>query len=115
MKNLLLLLLFFCAVRSNGQITVTLVLPDNCNANTSIENPREEITKILKITPNPNQGCFYLYAEFDVEIGKARIVISDLNGHDVFSERIYCNSKMFVRQIAPGILTPGAYIVKLET
>ena len=115
MKNLLFFLLAFGVFASNGQTTVTLLLPDNCNANTEIENPLETFSANFKITPNPNRGCFYLSAEFKSEIGKVRICISDLKGQEVYSERMYCNSERFVKQIDTGMLSPGAYIVKLET
>jgi hypothetical protein len=114
MKNLLFLLLTFGVFASKGQTTVTLMLPDNCNVSTGVEKPIKTFSGMLNITPNPNRGSFYLYAEFKSEIGKLSISISDLNGQEVYSERMYCDSKMFVKQVDAGMLPAGTYVVKLE-
>ena len=117
MKTHLLILLFcFSGVALNSQTTVILLLPDNCNVPSEIEEPPVVISEsVLKIFPNPNTGIFYLTAEFMSEIGKANIRISDFTGKVIYTESVYCDSKKLIKQINISELSPGSYVIELKS
>jgi hypothetical protein len=115
MRYLIILLFIFISFSFNGQVLVTLSLPDNCNVATDVEDLVETIQAKLHIYPNPNQGTFYMSAEFESAPEHAEICISDLRGKEVYRKTVSCESEFFVKQIDEEILTPGIYFVELKT
>jgi len=114
MKELLLIILWFITVNMNSQIVVNLVLPDNCNAPTVIEDqPFQKDKATLKIYPNPNNGSFYIYVELLSAIKKVKINISDSKGNVIHSEIVYCNSKIMIKQMNITKIPAGTYVLEL--
>jgi hypothetical protein len=114
MKNFIIIGLLLITFSVTGQTVVILELPDNCNVSTNIREPLfEQNNSILKIYPNPNNGTFYLHAEFTTPIKKATINISDVTGHVLFTETVYCNSRILIKQLAVRDIPGGTYVIEL--
>lgn len=118
MKKLLSILLFLLFVTSYGygQTVVKMLLPQNCEANTTeVEKNIIDISNKLEVYPNPSSGNFSLYAHFSEDIKKATIQVYNTLGALVYSEEIYSNSPKLVKKIYLPHLLSGNYIIKFRT
>ena len=113
MKKFIFILLLITTLIGKSQTVVVLVLPDNCNKTTNVENLPILDQDFLKIYPNPNDGSFYIHAEFLSPIKKAKITISDLRGTIFFTEIVYCSSEILLKQMDIKEIPNGTYILEM--
>jgi len=110
-----LLTIFFCVLVYHlvGQTIVTLTLPNNCNSTVSVQSEEFKKGPCINIYPNPNDGEFSLQVAFTSVPGKSKINIRTTNGNVVYSEIVYSNSKMLVKQLKLSYLSSGHYILEI--
>lgn len=116
MKRILIgvLTLFLFSSYANSQTVVKLLLPDNCEANTTeVETIKIETLANLVVFPNPSSGIFSLYANFTDNIKTATIEVYNISGTLVHTEAVFCDSPKLVRQLSLTKLSPGYYFVRI--
>jgi len=114
-KLLLFFFLYSLTFTVCSQTVVTLTLPDNCNKNvTGVENLINNNGFEITLSPNPNDGKFYLLVSAPQRINKAKICILDIKGKIVFDEYIYSNSNKYVKYFNIENLNKGIYVIFLQ-
>ncbi|MBI9067826.1 MAG: T9SS type A sorting domain-containing protein [Salinivirgaceae bacterium] len=118
MKQIIISILFVLTAISyvNSQTVVKLLLPDNCDSNTSsVSNLKSENDFKLQVSPNPTNGKFVLNVSSTENIGKAIINIYTQLGETIYTETVYCSSEKLAKQIHLKNLLSGIYLIKLST
>ncbi|MBI9069560.1 MAG: hypothetical protein JEZ09_19850, partial [Salinivirgaceae bacterium] len=88
MKQFIFSLLFMLMATGyvNSQTVVKLLLPDNCDSNTSsVSNLKPDNDFNLQVSPNPTDGKFVLNVSSTKNIGKAIINIYTQLGETIYT------------------------------
>jgi len=116
-----IIVMLFCIITCylSGQTVVKLLLPNNCNADTTTitqaDNLLQNRSSKLELYPNPNSGNFTLIISFNDIISKAVINIYDTNGKSAYSETVFSDSNKLVKQLHIGGLLAGTYVFEVKT
>jgi hypothetical protein len=114
MKHFILfLLLFLFVAKIQAQVIVQLTLPDNCNVGIGIVEKNPENISKVSVYPNPNDGNLTLKIENAKTIENVTIAVYNSTGVQCYSNPVYCNSKILVRNVDVTDLSAGVYVIKV--
>lgn len=114
-KTFILSLLFtIFSIYGYSQIAVTLNLPDPCASVGINEDLKVEKEVDFTLSPNPSNGVFSLKIKSSETIGSVTVEVLSVQGKNVLSEKIFCNSSTSVKEYNLSHLQKGVYIIYLS-
>jgi hypothetical protein len=112
--TIIVLLLVFTKTVNSQITTVNLNIsqPDVENCITGIETnlSQESIT----IFPNPTHGLFTISMTNHELMGKLKIVVYNINGQKIYSEKIVLHESSFEKQVNLSGYPAGAYLLNIS-
>ena len=117
MRKTITLLLFLVTTTlcCYGQISVELNLPDPCQKLSTKANSLNQNSFDVMLTPNPSDGKIRVQVTSDEVINELILEVHNLKGIVVFKEKLFCNSSSFLKNYNWSNLSPGLYVLKLES